>query len=169
LALEGDFVECGVYRGFSTAVVANYLRFGEHRRNWYLYDTFAGIPVDQLSPGHTSPEAYAEPGIYEFVRQRFAKYPNVRVLRGRIPEILDEASPARIAFMHLDMNSAVAEIAALERLYDRLVAGGLIVLDDYGWYWYRAQKAAEDKFFAAHGVRVLELPTGQGLVIKPPA
>jgi hypothetical protein len=91
------------------------------------------------------------------------------VLRGRIPEILSEASPASIAYLHLDLNSAAAELAALEHLYDRIVPGGYLVLDDYGWYPYRQQKDEEDPFFAARGTRVLELPTGQGLVIKPPA
>ena len=42
----------------------------------------------------------------------------------------------------------------------------MIVLDDYGWSLYRAQKQAEDAFFAERGYLVLELPTGQGLVVK---
>jgi O-methyltransferase len=54
----------------------------------------------------------------------------------------------------------------LEILFERVVAGGLIVLDDYGWLYYRDQKKAHDDFFAAHGLRVMELPTGQGLVLK---
>jgi len=169
LKLQGDFVECGVFQGFSTAVVAKYVHFGEQPREWYLYDTFAGIPADQLNPGDRSPESYSAPGIFESVRQRFSGYPNVRVVRGRIPEVLSEAAPGSIAFMHLDLNSAAAEIAALEHLYDRLVPGGYLVLDDYGWYFYRQQKAAEDPFFQARGARVLELPTGQGLVIKTAA
>jgi hypothetical protein len=169
LKLEGDFVECGVYQGFSTAVVAKYVRFGEQRREWYLYDTFAGIPEDQLNIGHENPQPYTAPGLFESARQRFAGYPNIHVVRGRVPEVLAQQSPAAIAFMHLDLNSAAAEVAALERLYDRLVVGGYLVLDDYGWYAYRQQKAEEDPFFRSRGTTVLELPTGQGLVIKTAA
>lgn len=169
LKLDGDFVECGVYQGFSTAVVAKYLRFNEQGRQWYLYDTFAGIPADQLNQGDRSPEQFSAPGLFESVRQRFAGYPNVHVMRGRIPEVLSADAPTSIAFMHLDLNSAAAEVAALERLYDRMVPGGYLVLDDYGWYYYRQQKAEEDPFFHARGARVLELPTGQGLVIKAAA
>ena len=47
-----------------------------------------------------------------------------------------------------------------------MVDGGQILLDDYGWLTYREQKAAEDVFFGRYGVPVLELPTGQGLVVK---
>jgi hypothetical protein len=166
LKLEGDFVECGVLHGFSTAVAARYLQFGKQARTWYLYDTFSGIPSDQLNPGHLSPPSYQEPSIYDGVKRRFAQYPNFRVVRGRVPEVLSEASPRAIAFMHLDMNSAAAEIGALEHLFDRMVAGAYLVLDDYGWYAYREQKRVEDPFFRRHGCPVLELPTGQGLVIK---
>jgi hypothetical protein len=166
LRRAGDFVECGVYRGFSTAVAARYLEFGGLDRQWYLYDTFAGIPADQLNPGSTeSPPEYAMPGLYEFCRQRFAPYPNIHVVQGRVPEVLRERAPEKVAFLHLDMNSAPAELAALEFFWERMAPGSLILLDDYGWRGYRAQKLAEDPFFAARGRTVLELPTGQGVVL----
>lgn len=166
LKLEGDFVECGVFHGFSTAVAARYLQFGKQARTWYLYDTFSGIPSDQLNPGHASPSSYQEASIYDGVKRRFEPYPNIRVVRGRIPQVLSEVSPRSIAFLHLDMNSAAAEIGALEHLFDRMVPGAYLVLDDYGWFAYREQKLVEDPFFRRHGCPVLELPTGQGLVIK---
>ena len=42
----------------------------------------------------------------------------------------------------------------------------MIVFDDYGWTGYRAQKVAADAFMQERGLAVLELPTGQGLVVK---
>ena len=168
LRLPGDFVECGVYKGFSTSVVARYLDFGKRDKHWYLYDTFNGIPPDDLNAGQPDVESYRDPGLYESVVQRFASYPNISVIRGRVPEVLIKDAPERIAFIHLDMNSARAEIGALETLYARIVPGGFLVFDDYGWFAYRDQKAAEDRFFADKGMKVLELPTGQGLVIRPP-
>jgi hypothetical protein len=169
LKLHGDFVECGVYRGFSSAVVARYTDFARQQRTWYLYDTFAGVPEDQRNKGHGRNPDYESPDLYDLAVGRFSTYPNVRVVRGRVPEVLAGVSPARIAFLHLDLNSATAELGTLECLYDRIVPGGQIVLDDYGWYPFREQQEVEDRFFRARGVSVLELPTGQGLVIKPPA
>ena len=166
LRRAGDFVECGVYRGFCSAVAARYLEFAKLDRQWYLYDTFAGIPADQLNPGTAeSPPEYAAAGLYDFCRQRFAPYPNVHVIQGRVPEVLRDRAPDKVAFLHLDMNSAPAELAALEFFWERMTPGALILLDDYGWRGYRAQKLAEDPFFAARGVQVLELPTGQGIVM----
>lgn len=167
LRLEGDFVECGVFRGFMTAVAAQYLDFGARRRRWHLYDTFEGIPQAHLDPGHVNPPQYQQAGLYESVVRRFAAYPNVEVHRGRVPEVLQGSAPRRIAFLHLDMNSSTAEIGALEILYERLVPGAFLLLDDYGWYSFRDQKAAEDPFFEKRGASVLEMPTGQGLVLKP--
>jgi len=166
LKIAGDFVECGVFRGYSTAVAARYLEFGKQARTWYLYDTFSGIPSDQLNPGHESPAAYQAPSIYDYVKRRFEQYPNIRVVHGRVPQVLAEVSPRSIAFMHLDMNSAAAEMGALAHLFDRMVVGGYVVLDDYGWYQHREQKITQDSFFRGRGCPVLELPTGQGLVIK---
>jgi hypothetical protein len=64
------------------------------------------------------------------------------------------------------MNNADAEIGALEVLFERMVPGAVLILDDYGWLGYRAQKLAEDPWLAKYGYRVLEMPTGQGLLIK---
>lgn len=165
LRVEGDFVECGVFQGFCSAVAARYLDFGSVDKQWYLYDTFSGIPPDQLNPGHQNSPDFEQPGLYEGVVQRFAGYRNVHVVRGRVPDVLHERAPEKVAFMHIDMNSAAAELAALEFFWERLSPGAAIVLDDYGWRGYRAQKLAEDPFFAARGRQVLELPTGQGLVL----
>jgi hypothetical protein len=64
------------------------------------------------------------------------------------------------------MNNAAAEIGALEALFERVSPGGMIVLDDYGYQGYRAQRDAERAWFAARGYDVLELPTSQGVVIR---
>jgi hypothetical protein len=65
------------------------------------------------------------------------------------------------------MNCAAPEIAAAEYFWDKLVPGAVIVLDDYGWKIHYEQKEKFDRFAARKGVRVLALPTGQGLIFKP--
>jgi O-methyltransferase len=165
LRVPGDFVECGVWRGFCSAVLADYLDFDRVEKTFYLYDTFAGIPAGYDSENHDAP-ALREAGLYESVLERFSRYPNVRVVRGVVPDSFAVAVPERVAFLHLDMNSSKSEIAALEVLFDRLSPGGVLVFDDYGWLTYQAQQHAADAFAQSHGHRILELPTGQGLLIK---
>lgn len=177
--LPGDFVECGVFKGDMAWVVARVLGVERMQRQFYLYDTFAGFSEKYSSPADFPdfPEmynhvqrAYAVAGLYEQVRERFAPMPNVKVIRGVVPDVFAaQPTPQTIAYLHIDLNSAAAEVGALDALFDRVVPGGVIVLDDYGWYHYRKQTVAEDAFMAARGYRILELPTGQGLVIKRPA
>lgn len=161
LKIPGDLVECACYRGTSARVIADYIALGKTDKRYWLYDLF-DHPESATAlkmPSHGK-DLFAE------VRARFADLSNVTVTQGRVPDILDGVAPERIAFLHLDINDAAAEIGALERLFDRVSPGGSIVFDDYGWFGYHQQKLAEDAFFAERGYSVLELPTGQGLVIK---
>lgn len=156
--LGGDLVEAACYQGFTARVLYDALHLKDAAKTYWLYDSFE--PID----GVTTLSGIA-PDLYEKVRERFSDAPNVSVIKGRLPESLSLGVPDRIGFLHLDMNSARSEVETLEALFDRLVPGAAIVLDDYGWRDYRAQKEAEDKWFADRGLDVLELPTGQGLVI----
>lgn len=161
LRLEGDFVECACYRGRSAKILCDYLDFNQTGKSYYLYDLFEH---DEGMNHHSMPSHGSK--LYNEVKQRFYEYPKVHVIQGSVPGVLQQSAPDKIAFMHLDLNNAEAEIGALELLFERIVPGGMIVLDDYGWLAYRPQKLAEDNYFSARGYRVLELPTGQGLVIK---
>lgn len=160
--LPGDFAECGCYRGISARLLCDYIDFGSSDKTFYLYDLFEH---NEEMSHHEMPAHSAD--LVDEVRQRFADMPNVKITQGAVPDSLDELEPpGDIAFLHIDMNNAAAEVGALERLFDKVVTGAVIVLDDYGWIAYRDQKLGEDEFFAKRGLQVLELPTGQGLVIK---
>ncbi len=170
LHVDGDFVECGVLKGFCSAVVCDAIDFGRLPRRFHLYDTFAGLPEETSTEAERRAWDYSRydpDALYADVCRLFAPYGNVEVVRGVVPRVFGTDTPERIAFLHIDMNSRDAEIAALDHLYDRVVPGGLIVFDDYGWRCNRAQMEAERDFMARRGLYVLELPTGQGLVVKP--
>lgn len=161
LRLPGDFVEVGAYRGNTANVIADRVNLGSSDKTYWLYDTFdhTGTEVNHAMPAH-SPQLYGE------VKARFATYPHVNVIQGHVPDSFAKGFPDQIAFAHIDLNQVQAEIAALRLIIPRLVTGGFLILDDYGWYGYSAQKAAEDPLLAEYGLVALELPTGQGLVIK---
>jgi O-methyltransferase len=172
---KGDFVECGVFQGDMSYVVFHAAGLAGCGRRMLLFDSFDGLDPAQvaegeyaLMPGYIemANSYYQKPGLYESVLTRFAPYPEVSVHRGYLPGNLAGETPEAIAWLHIDLNSANAEVATLEVLFERVMPGGLIILDDYGWAGYAMQKSAEDAFFAKLGYQVLELPTGQGLVVK---
>ena len=164
--LAGDFMECGVYKGFCSGVLVDYLDFPSLDKTFYLHDTFEGMPEGHEKGSPVPVGSYKVDGLFESVRQRFAPSPNVKVVKGVVPEVFKESCPEALAFLHLDMNSAVAEVGALEVLFDRVSPSGVMVFDDYGWFPYRAQKQMVDPFMAERGYQILELPTGQGMVVK---
>jgi O-methyltransferase len=168
-SVPGDFMELGVFKGHTTMFCAEYVGFQDWPKQWRLVDTFDGIPDEQLAPGWEEINKSVYKGAYSFeeVRDRFEGFPNIHVTAGKVPDILAEVMPDKLAFLHLDMNNAPAEIAALDALYDRVSPGGIIILDDYCWSSTKLQHDAEKVWFAKRGFEVLPMPTGQGVFIKP--
>ena len=154
-------------------MLCKFLDFETVPKTFYLHDTFSG-PAEQFSSPEerrkwSRHEHLKDPGqLVKRVRQTFAPYPNVRIVQGAVPESFAQAVPERIAYLHIDMNSAQAEVKALEHLFDRVSPGGMIVLDDFGWLCNLDQTLAEQQFFKSRNHPILELPTGQGLVLKLP-
>jgi O-methyltransferase len=160
LSVAGDYVELGCYRGDTVKMVIDYTGFGTTGKGYWLYDLFENDgTISEQFPGHSA-------DLYKDTVSRFSDLPTVRVFKGQVPASFDQGAPQTIALMHIDMNNAPSERAALEAFYDRVQPGGMIIFDDYGWVQYAAQKATIDEFMGARGKSVLELPTGQGLVIR---
>jgi O-methyltransferase len=156
--LEGDFVECGCYKGATAHILLDTIDLSA--RQYFLYDLFEH---DASMQHHAMPEHSAQ--LYDQVKARFEPFPNVHVIKGSVPDSFAQGLPERVAFAHIDMNNVQAEIGALEVLADRFIPGAMIVLDDFGQTPYRAQHLAETTWFKDRGRYVLELPTSQGLVI----
>jgi hypothetical protein len=175
--LPGDFVECGVNRGFMSSAIMTLLNWDSTGRAFYLLDTFAGIDERYISPEEKVAaimERNAQDiasGFYTLdlkgVRDNFSEWKNVEIIVGAIPETLHAIKSEQIAFLHLDLNCSPPEVATLEALWDRLAPGAFVLLDDYAYSGYRPQKLGIDAFARSRDIAVLSLPTGQGLMIKP--
>ena len=168
--LEGDFVDCGVNTGMYARAAIHYVDFQRAGKTYYLLDTFSGMDPRFSSPYEMRRNEILgygrRPGVYEQVQRTFAGFP-VEIICGAVPETLSRVRSSRIAFLSVDMNAVWPEVAALEFFWDKLVSGGIIVLDDYGYPGCLEQKEAHDRFAASRGVKVLSLPTCQGLILKP--
>ena len=159
--LDGDFIECGVLFGAGVKTVIDFFGKDNFAKTFWAYDAFDTNPVE------THPSHGQQAGLYKTVKTRFAGYDNVKLVKGLLPESLRNNSPQRVAYLHIDLNQAEHEIAVLNELFDRVVAGGVIIMDDYEWSSvYRDQKIKEDRWFEEREYRVFPLPTGQGLLIK---
>ena len=77
---------------------------------------------------------------------RFVRFGGAGFVRGMVPDTLSQVTATAICYLSLDMNNTAPEIAAAEHFWDRLVPGGIIVLDDYGWRKQINQNIAFDRF-----------------------
>lgn len=172
--LPGDFVECGVNTGIYSLAVCDYLDFNRLGKEFYLFDTFAGIPLGQITEreralGRIEENAAWYGECHEIAQRNFAPYPKAHLIKGAIPATLSAVDIPQVCYLSIDMNIVEPEIAAINFFWDKLSPGAPVILDDYGWSGFAPQKEAFDEFAARHGVAIANLPTGQGLLLKPPA
>jgi hypothetical protein len=169
--LGGDFVECGVYRGFVSSAIMNYLDWNVTRgdRRFFLFDTFDGLVPEQLGTDEQSRVAQFRDnykGIYESTAKAFSGIRNIKIVKGIVPESLATQNIASVSYLHLDMNCAAPEVAALKHFWPKLSTGALVLMDDFAYAGYEPQYAALNSFAEKIGYQILSLPTGQGLLIK---
>lgn len=170
--LAGDFVECGVWRGFLSTAIMTYLDWNNLTQRFYLFDTFEGLIPELLSDKERQNtdkvrhlNSYFK-DTFPFVTQHFAKFPRVKLVEGQVPNTLNDVKIEKVSFISIDMNCVGPEIAAANFFWPKMVPGAFMLLDDYGFVSYEEQKNAFDAFAAERGTSVLALPSGQGLIVK---
>ena len=141
--VPGDFVETGVWRGGASIFMRAALKaYGDEKRKVWLADSFAGLPLPE--PGRYPQDAgdshhefspYLAVGIDE-VRENFQRYAllddRVKFLPGWFKDTLPNAPIGRIAILRLDGDMYESTMEALVHLYDKVSAGGFVIVDDYG-------------------------------------
>jgi O-methyltransferase len=167
-SLPGEFAEFGVYRAGCAFMIFSTGAFADSKR-FYLYDTFAGIPADELDDSEVAAGlagAHADTSV-EYVRERLAPWiDRVELVPGDVNETLAAGGPDRLAFVHMDLNAAEPTRVALEFSYPRLASGAMVLFDDYGWSGLEAQRAVIDAFLGDKPEEPIALPTGQALLVK---
>jgi len=161
--IPGDFVECGVWRGGSSLLVALMLQAkGVMDRKVLLYDTFSGMPtptefdVDKYGrSGFEMMQAYSDEigwcyaSLQDvksiFVAQCF-NFP-VEFIEGDVMTTLHSHQPAEIALLRLDTDWYESTALEYDVLYPKVSDGGVLIIDDYG-VWAGSRKATDDYFMA---------------------
>ncbi len=163
-SIEGDLVECGVWKGGSTMAALNRLQqLNDINRNVWLFDTFEGMSepteVDVDPQGRNAAERmatsdketsniWAYSGIDEVKKNiTSVKYPldKIKFIKGKVEDtlVLAENVPDKIALLRLDTDWYESTKIELEVLYDKVVPGGVIIIDDYG-HWQGCKKAVDE-------------------------
>ena len=153
---RGDIVECGVYRGQSLASLAWWLREVSDPRIAWGFDSFAGFApasgedeTDGFVPPFSQPHYYADTSLETVKRFMDALnlYDRVRLVEGFFDETLASPPVERISVLILDCDLYAAYRTCLSQLYERVLSGGWIILDEYFSPKYPGARIAVDKFF----------------------
>ena len=166
--LVGSFAEFGSYRGASAFMILSSAEL-PGTTTVHLFDTFQGIPsshltADEIEAGFVG--RLSDTSVDEVAALLEQWRGQVRLVAGDVHETLPRTETGPLTFVHLDLNAAEPTRVALEYAYTRLVQGGLVVLDDYGWRGYESQREAIDEVLADKAEAIIELPTGQALIVK---
>lgn len=168
--IAGVFAECGVWRGGCIAVMAFVAqKFNSGRKVW-LFDSFEGLPEPTLEDGKiakdyalnkaegnlktidkcVAPLKDVEEVFFDVLK---LDKKNIVISKGWFQDTLpkDREKIGKIAILRLDGDWYESTKSCLENLYDNVIIGGYIILDDYG-HWEGAKKAL-DEFFIERNIR----------------
>jgi O-methyltransferase len=166
--LASAVAEVGVYRGGSARFIAEAMRATGRELPLYVCDTFRGhVEVDEAIDGeHTVGKQFSATDA-ESVARYLESFPTVQMLVGDIRETTARMNDEhRFGFVHIDVDVYPITKFCLEFFGSRMVRGGTIVVDDYGFTSCQGAKRAVDEFLVSNPrFRMLHLLTGQAVVI----
>ena len=165
LHLPGDFAEVGVYQGGTARLLADLL--AGSGRSLYLFDTFTGMPSTDATRDLHREGDFSDTSL-ERVRSLLRDRPGVLLRPGFFPQTAAGLEGDAFALVHVDVDIYRSVLDSCAFFYPRLVAGGVLVFDDYGWTSCPGARAAVDEFFGDRPEQPVYLPTGQAVVVRLP-
>jgi O-methyltransferase len=166
-AVEGCVVECGTWRGGMIAGIAEVLG---SRRRYYLCDSFEGLPPATEIDGesakawqkNTTGDTYRNncTASEDEARSAMSRSPaeDVRIVKGWFESTLPKLPSEPIALLRLDGDWYDSTKCILDNLADRVVSGGLIIVDDY--YVWEGCTLAVNEFAVRTKQRIRQSPHG---------
>ena len=165
--IQGDFVECGIWKGGSAMIIAlTLLGMNRTDKTIYLYDTFEGMPFDPGTNDYSlknKKSASSElkkqsreksDSIWcvaplEEVRTRLLQtgYPKEKIvfIKGKVEDTIPKTTPASISLLRLDTDWYESTKHELLHLFPLLLRNGVLIIDDYG-FWAGSKKAVDEYF-----------------------
>ncbi len=162
--LPGDVAEFGVFRGGSAYWIATVLKHLRADKRLFLFDTFAGIPV-QSAIDHVGEKSFADSDLKR-VRALFSGFENVRIVPGDVCDTLEASGLGEVSLAHIDCDQYHPTRYLCERLYDRVIPGGIFLFQNYSLGAAYGERVAVDLFFRDKPENVLFGFDGAAFVVK---
>lgn len=151
---KGEIIECGVWKGGMALALTRI--FGA-KRSYTFFDSFEGMPPPNRNDGrdahfwatHTDHPRYfdncrADCAEFQVILQELRPaHQYIQVAKGWFAETLGGIESGSVAFAHLDCDWYDSTLTCLEHLWPRMMAGGVILIDDY-YDWEGCRRAVHD-------------------------
>lgn len=165
LDLPGDILEFGVYKGTSLVRLLSFRNLFENddSRKVYGFDIFGKFPDNlELESDREFVQRFENAGGYGISRDELEfhlinkGFRNFELIAGdilqTIPDFMAKKPSAKIALLHIDVDVYEPTKMILEHFWDKIVKGGILVLDDYGTV--EGETRAVDEFFAGKNITI---------------
>jgi len=166
---EYNFADFGAGFGLTSFFALREISGNENIRNrfsMHLYDSWKPMRKEFLLESELSKDGKYGFHSIDWIKHNLNEFEKKLVYHsGFIPDSFkkEPSNPDSLVHLHIDLNSAKPTLATLEMAFPRLVSGGVIVFDDYGWGYYSDTKKVVDDFFHEKSGILLKLPTGQAI------
>ena len=161
--LPGDTAECGAWEGASSWLICD--KFKDTTKTHFVFDSCDGLSEPESLDGDywASGDLRATE---ETLKSQLSDFPNARILRGWIPERFGEVAKREFCFVHIDVDLYQPTSDSLSFFYPRMVCGGVILFDDYGFIDCPGATAAVDELMRDKPEKIIHVPTGQAFIIR---
>lgn len=180
-SIEGDIVECGVWKGGNLMLLKFICEDLGLKKNIYGFDLFDDMPnggeydfdkygkKPSFYKNHPSTEnEWCKSSLEELkinLNQHFESH-NIKLIKGDVCLTLksNEHLPEKISLLRLDTDFYESTKCELDILYPKLSKGGVLIIDDYN-EWNGSRKAVDD-FFDKKNVFFHQIVNGGVYLIK---
>ena len=163
---QGDIIECGVWKGGALELAGYALNEFKGKNRIFGFDTFEGHPMpgvfemdvwgnnmhDKFHEFKNNGDkwAYAD---HSVVNKNITNiYPNAQIIKVQIDENMSTTDISKISILRLDMDWYAPTKVALEKFYNKIHKGGILIIDDYGHH--NGAKRAVDEFISENKIKI---------------
>jgi len=129
--LSGDIAEFGSFRGQSGYLTAKYLKEVKSAKKLFMFDMFESFPIETIGVDHFWSETHEVD--FTDIKRKFKDLPNVELVKGDFTKTFEGSNCKELALAFVDCDSYRGTKYLIETIFDNfLVAGGIMVFEDYG-------------------------------------
>jgi len=172
--LDYNVAECGTFKGLSAYQISSLLQKKGFNKKFYIFDSFEGLSefkdedinlINKDTNFENRRKEFACP--LETVKDKLKDFDFISYHKGWIPERFSDIKDGeKFSLVHIDVDLYQPIYDSLSFFYPRMVSGGVIVLDDYGYLAFPGARKAVDDFMADKNDLMLSFPSAVGFILK---